>query len=372
MSDEHADLPTVLSRVARLERQLEEIAGVVHAGPGWLSPKYTEPQVIHVLRDLIKPGHTVFDVGANFGHLSLAMSRCAGPRGVVCAFEANPEIVGRCQEALVRGGCGNVQVISAAIYHASRQRLQLYLSDNTAADSVARKVSERSIEVRSLALDDFVEDTGLVPNIVKMGIEGAEFDALSGFIRTVDKHSPILILEQQLDDDRCFRLLRQRGYTALALRSYEPIEEFSNIPKGDILYAQPRDLDGTPYAGPIAKVDEYELGPGAFAWTGEQMHEMLQPFTLGIGRYIIGIDFAADTDVELKCGVAMGSVPIIQYQGPAAFLSQVARDLVVAVDCEGAVSLFFHFPQLRDSSLRVTSVRVKRLPSFDGRTPLFT
>jgi FkbM family methyltransferase len=167
MSDNDPQLRTALEHLARLERRVGEMGGVVYEGPAWLQPNYTEPQVLYALRDLIKPGQTVFDVGANFGHLSVAMSRRVGPRGAICAFEVNPDTAKRCQAWLVRGGCGNAQVISAAVYHSSRQRLQLYLSENRVADSVIRKVSDRSIEVRTLALDDFVEDTGFVPSFVK-------------------------------------------------------------------------------------------------------------------------------------------------------------------------------------------------------------
>lgn len=376
MSDSQADVRTALERLAQLERQIGEIGGIIYSGPEWLIPNYTEPQVLYPLRDLIMPGQTVFDVGANFGHLSIAMSRRAGPRGAVCAFEANPDIARRCQAALVRCGCGNAQIISAAIYHTSRQRLQLYLSDNQVADSVVRKVSGRSVEVRTLALDDFVEDTGLVPDFVKMDVEGAEFDAITGFLRTIEKHNPMLILEQQPDDDRCFRLLRERGYAALELRSYEPIEKFSDIAEGivvsDILYALPRHLAGTPYADPIAKVAELALGPGAFEWTSEQNYATLQPIGLGIGRYLIDIDFSAGTDAELKCGVAIGAVPIMQYHGQADWLSRSARNWVVSVEADGPVSLFFSFPQRADPALRVADARIRRLPGFDGHAPLFT
>jgi hypothetical protein len=277
---------------------------------------------------------------------------------------------------LVKSGCGNVQVISAAVYHTSRQRVMLYLSDNMVADSINRQVSDRSIEVRTLALDDFVEDMGLVPDFVKMDIEGAEFDALSGFVRTIEKHNPILILEQQPDDDTCFQLLRERGFTALELRSYEAIESFSDIPKdkvvSDILYARPERLEGTPYGGTIAKVVACELGPAAFDWTSEHMYETAQPISLSVGRYIVNVEFSAETDAELKCGVAMGSVPIMQYHGRADWLTQLARDWVVAVDADGPVSLFFNFPQQRDPALRVSSAKISRLPSFDGHAPLFT
>jgi hypothetical protein len=53
------------------------------------------------------------DLAGNTINLPLAMSRRAGPRGAVCAFEANPEIAKRCQAALLGskrlGTCGHTQ-----------------------------------------------------------------------------------------------------------------------------------------------------------------------------------------------------------------------------------------------------------------------
>jgi FkbM family methyltransferase len=375
MSDDPAAFRAARDRLALVQRQVGEIGALVYADPEWLRPNYTEPQVLYPLRDLLKPGQTAFDVGANFGFLSVAMSRRVGPRGVVCAFEANPEIAKRCQAALVRSGCGNAQVVSAAVHQTSRHRLPLYLSENMVADSVSWKVSDRSIEVRTLALDDFVEETGLVPDIVKMDIEGAEFDALGGFMRTIAQHAPLLILEQRPDDDRCFRLLREHGYAALDLRSYELIPEFSEIPDGvailDLLYAREGQLAGTPYVGPIDKVVEGEFGPTAFGWSSEHMYETNQPIGLRVGRYVVDVDFSAGTDAELKCGVAQAGVPVVQFHGRADWLSSLARSWVVAIEDDGPATLFFHFPQQHDPALLVSRAVIRRLPAFDGRSMLF-
>ena len=342
----------------------------------WLQPNYTEPQVLYPLRDLLRPGQTAFDVGANFGFLSLEMSRRAGPCGAVCAFEANPEIVRRCQALLARNGCGNTQLICAAIYDRSHHRLPLYLSDNMVSDSVSRQVSDRSIIVKTLALDDFVAETGLVPDFVKMDIEGAEYEALTGFRRTIGEHLPLLILEQQPDDDRCFRLLRDYGYRALDLRSYAVLEDYSAIPAGvavtDVLYTRDTHVAGTPYDGPIAIENEAEVGPAAFGWTGEQRYETLRPFELRCGRYIVDVDFSAATSAEMKCGIAMNGDPIMQHHGRADWLVHLARSWVVAVEEDGPASLFFDFPQQHDLRLQVWRAIIRRLPAFDGRAPLFT
>ena len=71
------------------------------------------------LIDEYRPGDIAFDVGSNAGAFAMQMSRQAGPRGIVCAFEANHRIIGRTQHNLVQAGCSNVTVYHRAIWHRS-------------------------------------------------------------------------------------------------------------------------------------------------------------------------------------------------------------------------------------------------------------
>jgi len=44
-------------------------------------------------------------------------------------------------------------------------------------------------------LDEFVERTGIIPDVIKVDIEGAEVDFLRGGLRTLKKHKPSLFIE---------------------------------------------------------------------------------------------------------------------------------------------------------------------------------
>ncbi len=46
MSDNDPEWRTALERLARLERHVGEMRGVIYEGPAWLRPNYTEPQVL--------------------------------------------------------------------------------------------------------------------------------------------------------------------------------------------------------------------------------------------------------------------------------------------------------------------------------------
>ena len=50
-----------------------------------------EPEVQQLLAELIEPGQTVYDVGANIGFFTILCSRLVGPEGRVYAFEPIPQ-----------------------------------------------------------------------------------------------------------------------------------------------------------------------------------------------------------------------------------------------------------------------------------------
>ena len=54
-----------------------------------------EPELQAALREFMKPGMTVYDVGANIGYVTLMLAHRTGARGKVFAFEALPVNVER-------------------------------------------------------------------------------------------------------------------------------------------------------------------------------------------------------------------------------------------------------------------------------------
>lgn len=147
----------------------------------YAGPNLWEPTVMLALRDLCKPGTVVFDVGGNMGGLTSAMARLVGPKGTVCTFEASPRIIGYLQGNVVAQGHHNVTVYHRAVYSKSNEIITIYdgdhLNDSIYAEQSPTKVGR---PVKTLALDDFCDATGFSPDVIKMDIEGAEYDALIG------------------------------------------------------------------------------------------------------------------------------------------------------------------------------------------------
>src|SRR5439155_22518055 len=69
-----------------------------------------DPKLRWVFDRLLRPGDVVFDVGANFGAMTLFAARRVGPGGAVHAFEPQPDLAALVRESAALNGYGNVRV----------------------------------------------------------------------------------------------------------------------------------------------------------------------------------------------------------------------------------------------------------------------
>src|SRR5512145_1835082 len=74
-----------------------------------------EPELQAALREFIKPGLTVYDVGANIGYVTLMLAHQTGSSGKVFAFEALPVNLERIQKNISLNQLSNVTVVSGAV-----------------------------------------------------------------------------------------------------------------------------------------------------------------------------------------------------------------------------------------------------------------
>jgi FkbM family methyltransferase len=343
--------------------------------PKFWEQNFWEPTVQFPLRDYCRAGDVVFDVGANAGGLSMLMSRLVGPRGVVCAFEASPRIVGLTLQNLVAGGCSNVQLYHRAIYHTSHEWVAIYpgthLNDSLYPVETPKGPDFQSIE--TLALDDFVGATQLVPKLIKMDIEGAEFDALQGMKRLLASSKPILILEQSPTDMRCHAFLTERGYAAVDLSNYRRIGSPADFVSGaavvNLLYVH-SSASGDPYLDESKPVVAARVSASDFVRSGNGGFEIAKPVVLPGGRYICRADFsAAGRDNEVFGGVDVDGKVVCRYHTYTHFLADSYRDWVFTLRKPARVSPYLRFLKGQDETLDWRGAEIVRLPQFDRLPP---
>jgi FkbM family methyltransferase len=190
-----------------------------------------EPELQAALRQFLRPGQTVYDVGANIGYITLMMAHNVGPAGRVYAFEALPANVERIRRNIALNQLANVTVVSAAVLDKTAP-VSFFVHDSVgmgkAAGSAGRPGEHyrAEISVAGLSLDEFVYGQGNPPPAaVKMDIEGGEVLALPGMRRVLAGHHPLMLLELHGPESEkvAWETLTAAGYTLRAMQSGYPL-----------------------------------------------------------------------------------------------------------------------------------------------------
>jgi len=153
-----------------------------------------EPHVLITLGQLIVPGATVLDVGANLGWFSLYMSRQTGPCGNVIAIEPGPDNLLLLRHNLRANGARNVRVVAAAA-GAARGPAWLRISNENAGDHriTRRPDGARTVRIKAVTLDELAVPPG--PVVVKMDVQGAEPFVLDGAAALLARNDVRLVTE---------------------------------------------------------------------------------------------------------------------------------------------------------------------------------
>jgi FkbM family methyltransferase len=156
-----------------------------------------EPEETAMMRRLLRPGMTVFDIGANIGWFALHYARWH-PDCCIHAFEPVPGTYERLTEN-VRRNPGVSVTCHPFAFGAEEGELTFYLPVHmSAAASAARKeelgeTREETCRVR--LLDRFVDETRAHPDFIKCDVEGAELLVFQGGRETLRKARPVVVTE---------------------------------------------------------------------------------------------------------------------------------------------------------------------------------
>ena len=159
---------------------------------------------------LLQPGAVLFDVGAHVGYYSLLSSRLVGAQGRVVAFEAMPRNARFLRHHLEANRCANVEVIEGAV----SDRAGTARFGKGTGTGTGRLSDAGEFEVRTMTLDDVAAQRGLLPDFIKIDVEGAEERVLDGAARILGEKKPVLFLSTHGAEihARCCARLEALGY----------------------------------------------------------------------------------------------------------------------------------------------------------------
>ncbi|MEM8526118.1 MAG: FkbM family methyltransferase [Bacteroidota bacterium] len=156
-----------------------------------------------LLRNL-KVGDTFVDVGAHFGFFSLLASKLVGQNGKVVAFEAAPNTFKLLEKNTAT--YSNLTIVHRAVSDQKgtmtfHEFPILYSEYNTLhpeqfqAERWFQEDLARRVEVTSVRLDDYLSEHQVIPDCIKIDVEGAEEQVLKGLEQHLQKHQMTIITE---------------------------------------------------------------------------------------------------------------------------------------------------------------------------------
>jgi FkbM family methyltransferase len=136
----------------------------------------------------LRPGATVFEIGAHQGVVAMMLADMVGPTGRVIAVEADPRSAEIARRNVALNGMHNVEVLHAAVA-ATPGEIQF-----TEASHVDRgEPGQRGRTVKAVTVDGMAKEHG-VPAVLFIDVEGYECEVLRG-AQTVLGTRPDLFIE---------------------------------------------------------------------------------------------------------------------------------------------------------------------------------
>ena len=140
-----------------------------------------------IIKNNVKDGDNVIDLGANIGYFTLILAKLVGPTGKVFAFEPDPRNLTLLKKNVEYNNYKNVIVVPKAVSNVN-DKCTLYVGQKTFGQNRIYKPEKTDtqkfipMDSETIRLDDFFKANNLLDKIsfIKMDIEGSEFLALSG------------------------------------------------------------------------------------------------------------------------------------------------------------------------------------------------
>jgi FkbM family methyltransferase len=191
----------------------------------------------------------VIDAGANIGFFTLHTSRAVSSSGSVHAFEPNPAILSRLTANVRANGLDNVVLNGTALGSRDTMVELIQPLPNRSGDaSLYFQESDPAlrVQIRQQTLDQYCHYRGIVPDLVKVDVEGAELEVLRGARHLLGTARPMLVVEHNPvtsrrsgfeTTDMARWLENEFGYRVLWIGPRQLTDYWLAIETSDILHA---------------------------------------------------------------------------------------------------------------------------------------
>lgn len=164
-----------------------------------------EPNTLKLYTNIVKPGDTVLDIGANVGAHTLPLARLVGNQGKVIAFEPTRYAIGKIS--------ANIELNKELIDRISVNQVMLVADDNERLESEIYSswpLFEKGKNVHPEHLGKLMNTEGAVATtldlalkrykikkigFMKIDVDGHEYSVINGGKETLLTHRPLILME---------------------------------------------------------------------------------------------------------------------------------------------------------------------------------
>ena len=189
-----------------------------------------EYYITETMKNELKKGDIVVDIGANVGYYALLESKIVGNEGKIYAIEPVPDTIGLLKDNIRLNNYRNIEIYQLAIgdkigtasMYVSKWRNRSQMKEV----GIKSEIISHEIKTPVLTLDDFLKDKPF-PTAVRMDVEGYEYNIIRGMKNILENDLPLkLFIEfhfRWLGKEKCFELLsilKSAGFK-IAVAAYE-------------------------------------------------------------------------------------------------------------------------------------------------------
>lgn len=162
------------------------------------SRRAKEDRDYKILQRLAEGKTCIFDIGANKGHASLVMVPSLADGGKIFAFEASEaacNIIIR--NAALNDLSSQIKVFNAVLNSNTGAIIDFHWEESSGGASIIPGYLSHNEPIKkvSLAIDDFVLQMDLRPDLIKIDVEGAESAVIQGMKHVLKSMKPLVMVE---------------------------------------------------------------------------------------------------------------------------------------------------------------------------------
>ncbi len=181
-----------------------------------------EPFMLDLIHQILKKGMTFIDIGANIGQHSIYAARIVDEHGSVHSFEPIPHLAKQIEKSSSLNQLSSIVRVHNCALGKKETKEELYVSKNIDGSSLVNDDdTQEKIIVHVKAGDNELTHLEAI-NLIKIDVEGYEYEVLLGIEKTLTKHKPDILIEfsgafyeSQKNNHGLLilSLLRKHGYT---------------------------------------------------------------------------------------------------------------------------------------------------------------